>query len=58
MEKIRHSLSHVLAYAIQELYPKAKFGIGPTIEDGFYYDFDNIKVSELGKIQKRMKQDQ
>ncbi len=38
--KKRHSLSHILAHAIQEMYPKVKFGIGPDIESGFYYDFD------------------
>ena len=40
LEIIRHSFSHVLAGAVQELYPKAKFAIGPAIENGFYYDFD------------------
>ncbi len=39
-EKIRHSASHVMAEAVQSLFPDAKFGIGPVIEDGFYYDFD------------------
>jgi len=37
---LRHSASHVLAAAVLEMFPEAKFGIGPTIEDGFYYDFD------------------
>jgi threonyl-tRNA synthetase len=40
IETLRHSLAHVMAYAVQELYPGTKFGIGPVIEDGFYYDFD------------------
>ncbi len=40
IEIIRHSLSHIMAYAVQELYPGTKFGIGPAIENGFYYDFD------------------
>jgi len=40
IEKIRHSLAHVLAAAIKELYPKVKFGVGPAIENGFYYDFE------------------
>jgi len=40
IEKIRHSLSHLMAMAILEKFPKAKLGIGPTIENGFYYDFD------------------
>ena len=37
---IRHSISHIMAYAVQELFPGTKFGIGPVIENGFYYDFD------------------
>jgi len=58
IETIRHSLSHILAYAVQELYPKVKFGIGPAIESGFYYDFDNLKISDndLKKIEKKMKE--
>lgn len=40
IETIRHSLSHVLAAAILEMFPEAKLGIGPAIENGFYYDFD------------------
>ena len=39
-EKMRHTLSHVLAAAVQELYPTTTFGIGPAIENGFYYDID------------------
>lgn len=59
IEKMRHTLSHVLAAAVQELYPGAKFGIGPAINDGFYYDIDfgKAKVSDadLGKIEKKMR---
>jgi len=40
LETIRHSLAHILAYAVRELYPDTCFGIGPAIENGFYYDFD------------------
>lgn len=40
IETIRHSLSHVLAMAVLEMFPEAKLGIGPSIENGFYYDFD------------------
>ncbi|HUU64375.1 MAG TPA: threonine--tRNA ligase [Dehalococcoidia bacterium] len=40
MERIRHSASHVMAEVVQSLFPDAKFGIGPVIENGFYYDFD------------------
>jgi len=40
LERIRHSASHVMAEAVQSIFPDAKFGIGPPIENGFYYDFD------------------
>ena len=52
-----HSTSHLMAHAIQALYPEAKFGVGPAIEGGFYYDFDiNTKLSDddLAKIEKKM----
>ncbi len=39
IDEKRHSLSHLLAMAVLEKFPKAKLGIGPTIENGFYYDF-------------------
>ncbi len=54
----RHSASHVMAQAVSELYPEAKFGIGPAIEDGFYYDFDlkkSLTPDDLTKIEKQMK---
>ena len=59
IETVRHSLSHIMATAVQELYPGTKFGIGPAIEDGFYYDFDlpaSISPEDLPKIEKRMKE--
>jgi len=59
IEKIRHSLAHILAYAVQELYPGTKFGIGPAIENGFYYDFDlpnKINQEDLPKIEEKMKE--
>jgi threonyl-tRNA synthetase len=59
LEKIRHSLAHILAYAIQELYPGTKFGIGPAIENGFYYDFEfktPITSEDLSKIEKKMRE--
>ena len=58
LEKIRHSTSHVLAIAVKELFPKAKLGIGPAIEDGFYYDFDDIEITNenLKKLEKKMKE--
>jgi threonyl-tRNA synthetase len=59
LEILRHSLSHILAVAIMRLWPKAKFAIGPAVDNGFYYDFDfgKIKISEsdLLKIDEEMK---
>ncbi len=55
---IRHSAAHVLAQAVQELFPAAKLGIGPPITDGFYYDFDVPEAftpEDLAKLEKRMK---
>ena len=58
-EKMRHTLSHVLAAAVQELYPTTTFGIGPAIENGFYYDIDfgDVKISDtdLPNIEKKMR---
>ena len=64
--KIRHSLAHVMAQAVLELYPEAKLGIGPPIDSGFYYDFDlgqgedgkpnTFTPEDLEKIEKRMRQ--
>ena len=66
LHKIRHSLAHVMAQAVLELYPQARLGIGPAIDTGFYYDFD-LGMDESGKprtfvpedmerIEKRMRQ--
>ena len=58
LELQRHSMAHVMASAIQKLYPQAKFGIGPTIENGFYYDIElpeQLTPGKLPKIQKQMK---
>jgi len=55
---IRHSAAHVLAQAVQEMFPTAKLGIGPPITDGFYYDFDVPEAftpEDLEKLEKRMK---
>jgi threonyl-tRNA synthetase len=55
---IRHSAAHVLAQAVQELFPAAKLGIGPPITDGFYYDFDvpvAFTPEDLEKLEKRMR---
>lgn len=59
VERMRHTLSHVMAAAVQQLYPDAKFGIGPAIENGFYYDinFGDAKISDtdLPRIEKKMR---
>ena len=70
IETIRHSLAHILASAVQELYPGTKFGIGPAIENGFYYDFEfnlsnekrigsnesRITEEMLPKVEKKMRE--
>ncbi|WP_285728720.1 threonine--tRNA ligase [Nocardiopsis sp. ATB16-24] len=56
---LRHSTAHVLAQAVQELFPEAKLGIGPPIENGFYYDFDVAEPftpADLKSIEKKMQQ--
>lgn len=58
LEAIRHSAAHLMAAAIQDLYPNVKFGIGPVTEDGFYYDIDleeNLIPESLEKIEKKMR---
>ncbi len=58
LERMRHSASHVLAQAVLKLYPDTKLGIGPAIENGFYYDFElsePITNEELPKIEKEMR---
>ena len=55
---LRHSTAHVMAQAVQELFPEAKLGIGPPITDGFYYDFDvaePFRPEDLDKIETRMR---
>ena len=58
-EKMRHTLSHVMAAAVQELYPTTTFGVGPAIENGFYYDMDfggeKVTDADLKKIEKKMR---
>ena len=55
---LNHSCAHLLAWALKELYPTAMFGVGPAIEEGFYYDVDlgDVKLTEedLPKIEKKM----
>ena len=56
---MRHSLAHIMAQAVQHLWPQAKFGVGPVVENGFYYDIDipDVKISEADfkKIEKEMR---
>ncbi|MFH0913098.1 MAG: threonine--tRNA ligase [Candidatus Omnitrophota bacterium] len=57
LNTLRHSCSHVMAQAVKELWPKVKLGIGPAIEDGFYYDFEKKEPftdEDLLKIEKKM----
>lgn len=59
LEILRHSTAHLMAQAIKELYPEAKFFVGPVVNEGFYYDFKiNSKISDedLPKIEKKMKE--
>src|SRR5262249_13611416 len=54
----RHSLAHIMAASIQELFPEAKFGVGPVVEDGFYYDVHlnrSLTPEDLQTIEKRMR---
>jgi len=56
---MRHSTAHVLAQAVQDLFPEARLGIGPPIENGFYYDFDvtqPFRPEDLDRIEQRMRQ--
>ncbi|MFG2225639.1 threonine--tRNA ligase [Streptomyces sp. NPDC048644] len=56
---LRHSTAHVMAQAVQELFPEAKLGIGPPIKDGFYYDFDvetPFHPDDLKRIEKKMQE--
>ena len=56
---MRHSLAHIMAQAVQHLWPQAKFGVGPAIEQGFYYDIDlgdvTISEADFGKIENEMR---
>src|SRR5512139_3130188 len=57
LERIRHSASHVMAQAVLEKFPEGKLAIGPSIEDGFYYDFDlprPLTPEDLEEIEARM----
>jgi len=59
LDTLRHSCSHVMAEAVKELWPEVKLGIGPAIEDGFYYDFEKKEPftdEDLVKIEKKMQE--
>jgi threonyl-tRNA synthetase len=62
IETVRHSLAHVMAAAVQNLYPNVKFGMGPAIVNGFYYDFDfsgagnSLAPEDLPKIEAKMQE--
>src|SRR5208282_2025483 len=59
LDALRHSCAHVMAQAVQELFPGTKITIGPAIENGFYYDFDgphHFTEEDLPKIEKKMRQ--
>jgi threonyl-tRNA synthetase len=59
METYWHSTSHIMAHAVKELFPEAQFGVGPPIENGFYYDIDidtRITQEELERIEKKMQE--
>ena len=59
LDMMRHSTAHVMAEAVQSMFPDAKFGIGPTIEDGFYYDFElprALSPDDLPVIEAKMKE--
>ncbi len=59
LHAMRHSLAHITAAAVKQLWPEAKFGVGPVVENGFYYDIDlgerKISESDFGKIEKKMR---
>lgn len=59
LQSMRHSLAHIMAQAVQHLWPQAKFGVGPAIDNGFYYDIDlgDVKISEedFKRIEKEMR---
>ncbi len=58
LSTLRHSVSHLMASAVQKLYPEVQFGFGPSIEHGFYYDFqleDPLEAKDLKRIEKEMR---
>ena len=58
LSNIRHSLAHLLASSVLEMFPDAKLGVGPVIETGIYYDFElprSLSPEDLKELQKKMK---
>ena len=58
LERIRHTCAHIMAMAVQKLFPGTKVAIGPVTDTGFYYDFDcpeSITPEDLGKIESQMR---
>src|SRR5687768_753918 len=58
LARMRHSAAHLMAEAVQEIFPDAMFAIGPAIEDGFYYDIDlprSLTPEDLSEIETRMR---
>src|SRR5579864_7910095 len=56
--RIRHSLAHIMAEAVLEIFPDGRVAIGPPIEDGFYYDFElprQLTEEDLAKVEERMR---
>src|SRR3990167_2584688 len=58
LDTMRHSAAHLLAYAVMELWPNTKLGIGPTTENGFYYDFERSVLGVDEAIKRLNKQNQ
>jgi threonyl-tRNA synthetase len=59
LERMRHSAAHLMAAAVQALWPEAKFGVGPAVRNGFYYDLDlpvTLTPADLGKIEQKMRE--
>src|SRR5262245_9713564 len=59
LDRMRHSAAHLMAAAIQSLWPETRFGVGPAIKNGFYYDIDlpvALSQKELEKIEKKMRE--
>jgi len=59
LERMRHSTAHLMAAAVQQIWPEARFGVGPAVKGGFYYDIDlpvPLTTADLGKIEQKMRE--